>query len=102
MDYTGAYFYNSVANFELNKMEDAENSALKAEHLDLRTRFPQLHVLLAEIFARKKNYATAIAELQSYLELAPHASNAAQLREQLAKLEKLNGAVSAGEKPDHQ
>jgi tetratricopeptide (TPR) repeat protein len=100
LNYAEAYFYNAVANYQLNKIEDAEKSGLKAEHLDLRTRFPQLHVLLAEIFARKNNYATAISELQTYLELAPHAKDADQVRERLAKLEKLNGSVSAGEKPD--
>jgi hypothetical protein len=100
LDCAEAYFYNSVANYKLNKIEDAEKSALKAEHLDLRTRFPQLHLLLAEIFARKNNYATAISEIQTYLELAPHAKDADQAREQLAKLEKLNGSVSTSEKPD--
>ena len=100
LNYAEAYFYNSVANYKLDKIEDAEKSALKAEHLDLRTRFPQLHLLLAEIFARKHNYATAISEIQTYLELAPHAKNADQLREQLAKLEKLNSPVSTSEKPD--
>ncbi len=100
LDCAEAYFYNSVANYKLNKIEDAEKSALKAERLDLRTRFPQLHLLLAEIFARKNNYATAISEIQTYLELAPHAKDADQVREQLAKLEKLNGSVSTSEKPD--
>src|SRR6267378_428647 len=100
LNYADAYFYNTVANYKLNKFEDAEKSGLKAEHLDLRTRFPQLHLLLAEIFARKNNYATAISEIQTYLELAPHAKNADQLREQLAKLEKLNSPVSTSEKPD--
>jgi hypothetical protein len=100
LDYAEAYFYNSVANYKLNKIEDAEKSALKAEHLDLRTRFPQLHLLLAEIFTLKNNYATAVSEIQTYLELAPHAKNADQVREQLAKLEKLNSSVSTSEKPD--
>jgi len=100
LNYAETYFYNSVANYKLNKIEDAEKSALKAEHLDLRTRFPQVHLLLAEIFARKNNYATAILEIQTYLELAPHAKNADQVRERLAKLEKLNGSVSTSEKPD--
>jgi tetratricopeptide (TPR) repeat protein len=86
---TEAYFYNAVANYKLNKIEAAEKSGLKAEHVDLLTRFPQLHLLLAEIFARKNDYATAISEVQTYLELAPHAKNADQAREQLAKLEKL-------------
>ncbi len=96
-----AYFYNAVANYKLNKIEDAEKSGLKAEHLVLLTRFPQLHLLLAEIFARKNDYATAISEIQTYLELAPHAKNADQVRAQLAELEKQNDSVSASEKPDH-
>jgi Tetratricopeptide repeat len=100
LNYADAYFYNAVANYRLNKIEDAEKSGLKAEHLDLRPRFPQLHLLLAEIYARKNNYALAIGEIQTYLELAPHAKEADQAREQLAKLEKLNGSVSTTEKPD--
>jgi tetratricopeptide (TPR) repeat protein len=100
LNYVDAYFYNAVANYKLNKIEDAEKSGLKAEHLDLRPHFPQLHLLLAEIFARKNNYALAISEIQTYLALAPHAKDADQVREQLAKLEKLNGSVSTSEKPD--
>jgi len=99
-DYAKAYFYNSAANYKLNKIEDAERSGLKAERLDVRPRFPQLHLLLAEIFARKNNYATAISETKIYLELSPHAKNADQVREWLAKLEKLNGPVSSSEKTD--
>jgi tetratricopeptide (TPR) repeat protein len=96
-----AYFYNAAANFKLNRMEDAEKSGLKAEHIALLSRFPQLHLLLSEIFARKNDYATAISEIQTYLELAPHARNADQARMQLAELEKLNDSMSTGEKPDH-
>ena len=95
-----AYFFNAVANYKLKNIEAAEKSALKAEHVDLLTHFPQLHVLLAELFARKNDYATAISELQTYLELAPHAKDADQVREQLAKWEKLNGSVSTSESPD--
>jgi hypothetical protein len=100
LSYADAYFYNALANYKLNKIEEAEQSGLKAEHVDLRTRFPQLHLLLAEVFSRKNNYARAISEMQIYLELVPHAEDADQVREQLAKLEKLNGSVSTGEKPD--
>jgi len=100
LNYGDAYFYNAMANYKLNKMEDAEKSGLKAEHVDLRSNFPQLHLLLAEIFARKSNYGMAIAQLETYLELAPHGEDADQVREQLAKLEKLNGSVSTSEKPD--
>jgi tetratricopeptide (TPR) repeat protein len=100
LDYAEAYFYNSAANYKLNKIEAAEKSGLKAERLDVRPRFPQLHLLLAEIFARKNNYPSAISETRIYLELAPHAKDADQVRERLAKLEKLNVPVSSSEKTD--
>jgi len=93
LDYAQVYFYNALANYKLNKIEEAERSGLKAEHMDLRPRFPQLHLLLAEIFAGKKNYPVAISELQTYLELVPNAKNADQAREWLGKLVKLNGSV---------
>jgi tetratricopeptide (TPR) repeat protein len=96
-----AYFYNAVANYKLNKIEDAEKSGLKAEHIVPFARFPQLHLLLAEIFVRKNDYPAAISEIQTYLELAPHAKNADQVRAQLAELEKLNDSASTSEKPDH-
>ena len=94
-----AYFYNAVANYKLNRVEEAEKSARKAEHVDLRTNFPQLHLLLADIFAGKNNYPAAISELQAYLELVPHAKDRDQVREELAKLEKLNHSAPSSEKP---
>ena len=99
LNYTEAYFYNAVANYKLKKFADAERSGLKAEQVDLPTRFPQVHLLLGEIFARKNDYAIAISEIQTYLELVPQAKDADQIRERLANLEKLNGSVSASEKP---
>ena len=94
-----AYFYNAVANYNLKHIEEAEKSARKAERVDLPTHFPQLHVLLAEIFAQKKNYAVAISELRAYLELVPHAKDQDQVREQLAEWEKLNRSAPPSEKP---
>ena len=100
MDYSEAYFYNAAASFSLNRFEDAEKSALKAERLDLRSRFPQLHLLLAQIFARKNNYATAISEIQAYLDFAPNAGDAAQMRKWMEDLKKRNASEVASEKPD--
>jgi tetratricopeptide (TPR) repeat protein len=98
-DPAAAYFYNAAANYKLNKIEEAEKSARKAVHMDASSSFPQLHLLLAEISARKKNYGVAIAELRSYLELAPHAKDGDVVREQLAKLEKLNGSAPVSASP---
>jgi hypothetical protein len=100
-DCSEAYYYIAVAYYKLNRIDEAEKSGLKAEHILLITHFPQLHLLLAEIFAEKHNYATAIAELQTYLELVPHAKDADQVREMLGKLKSLNGSESASKNPDH-
>ena len=89
-NFAEAYFFNAAANYSLGKFEDAEKSALKAEHVDLRTQFPQLHLLLSKIYVLKKDYPNAVSELQTYLELVPAAKDADELREQLAQLEKLN------------
>jgi regulator of sirC expression with transglutaminase-like and TPR domain len=54
-----------------------------------------VHLLLAEIFARKNNYAMAISEMKTYLELVPHAKDGVRVREQLAELERLHGLAPA-------
>jgi hypothetical protein len=36
-NYADAYFYNAMANYKLNKIEEAEKSGLKAEHLEPTT-----------------------------------------------------------------
>jgi tetratricopeptide (TPR) repeat protein len=94
-----AYFFNAVANYKLNKTEEAEKSARKAEHVDLRHNFPQLHVLLAKILAGKKNYAVAISELHTYLAFVPHPKDEDEVRQYLAGLEELNRAAQNSEKP---
>jgi tetratricopeptide (TPR) repeat protein len=96
MNYADIYFYNAFANFRLDRLEDAEKSALKAEqHIDLNARIPKVHLLLAEIFARKKDYAMAISEIRRYLELVPQAKESDRLRERLVEFERLNAAGSA-------
>ena len=97
LDYAEAYFYNAAANFNLNRMDEAEKSGMHAERLDLRPRFPQLRLLMAEIFVRKNEYPAAVDQLQMYLTIAPTGKNADSAREELAKLEKMSGAGPASE-----
>jgi hypothetical protein len=97
-NFAEAYFFNAAANYSLGRFEDAEKSALKAEHVDLRTQFPELHLLLSKIYVLKKDYSNAISQLQTYLELAPSAKDAGELREQLTQLEKLSDQYSAPQK----
>jgi hypothetical protein len=96
-----AYFYNATANYHLNKMDAAEKSALKAERIALPANFPELHLLLAAIYANRDDYGHAIAELKSYLDMAPHAANAEQVRAKVAELEKLSESMPLKAPPEH-
>lgn len=98
-NYAEAYFYNALANYKVKNFAEAERNAVKAEHL--LGRSPELHLLLSDIFARRNDYPAAIAEMQTYLEIVPHASNTDQVRARMTELKKQNDSLSNGEKDDH-
>jgi hypothetical protein len=54
VDFPTAYFYNAVANFNLQNVEAAEKSALEAQKLDTRHQIAQMATLLDAINAAKK------------------------------------------------
>jgi len=85
-NYGETYYYNAVANYQLNQFDAAEKSARRAEQLLARSA--ELHVLMGEILARKRDYASAASELKTYLELDPHAKDAEQIRGRIAELER--------------
>jgi tetratricopeptide (TPR) repeat protein len=94
-DYPQAYYFNSVANYNLHNMEAAEKSALAAERLDTRHAFPKVSHLLGLILASRKDYTGAAERLKAYLKLAPEATDAAMVRSQLAEVEKVTAATAA-------
>ena len=96
------YFYNAMANFHLNHFAEAEKSGLMVEKLDMQPRFPQVRLLLADLFGRKNNYPAAILELQTYLELVPGDKDAAQIHARLAKLQQLLASSSPTDSPSPQ
>jgi Tfp pilus assembly protein PilF len=88
-DYPLAWFHNAVANYNLNRMDPAEQSALKAERLDTRHRYPQAGYLVGLIRMNRRDYKSAADYIRGYLKQAPDAPDAAQARQQLAKIEAL-------------
>jgi len=91
-DYPQAYFFNSVANYNLQNIEAAEKSALAAERLDTRHAIPKVSHLLGMILAMKKDYPGAADRFKAYLKFAPDAPDAARVRTQLAEVEKITAA----------
>ena len=97
-DYPQAFFFNSVANYNLRNMEVAEKSALAAERLDTRHAVPQVSHLLGVILAMKKDYAGATERFRAYLKFAPDAQDAPKVRSALAEMEKITAASAAAPK----
>lgn len=100
-DYPQAYFFNSVANLNLRKLDAAERSAREGLKLDAQNRIPRMKHLLGVILANKQDYHGAAEQLRAYL---PHAANdqeAESIRKQLAELDRLTGrsAAPSAERP---
>ena len=94
VDFPAAFYYNSLANYRLGNMEQAERSARQAETLGAQHAFPQVNLLLGVMLANKRDYADAAEQLRSYLKAAPTAPNADKVRQQLAEVERLQAAES--------
>jgi Tetratricopeptide repeat len=94
-DYPQAFFFNSVANYNLQNFEAAEKSALVAERLDTRHAMPKVSHILGMLLAMRKDYVGAAERFKAYLQFAPTADDAAKVRSQLAEVEKITAASAA-------
>jgi len=92
VDFPAAFFYNSLANYRLGNMEQAEKSAHKAETLGAQRSFPLVSLLLGVMLANRQEYAEAAEHFRAYLRAVPTAPNAEQVRQQLGEVEKLGAA----------
>jgi tetratricopeptide (TPR) repeat protein len=85
--YPQTIFLNAVANYNLHNIDRAEESARRAQKLDINHQIPQISHVLGVILAERRNYAAAAAEMRDYLKFAPEASDAAEVRSQIEQLE---------------
>jgi tetratricopeptide (TPR) repeat protein len=82
-----AYFFSAIAYFNLNRLTEAENRALKAEEIDRNRRQPMVQFLLAQIYEAKHNPTDAASHLREYLELAPDSEGSDVLKRHLAEIQ---------------
>jgi tetratricopeptide (TPR) repeat protein len=92
-DYPQAFYFNSVANFNLKNVEAAEKSAREAARLDTRHQYPKSSHLLGVILAQRHDFSAAADEFRNYLKFAPGASDAETVKKQLDEVEKLSAAA---------
>ena len=87
-DFPNAFYYNAVANSQLNKLDLAEKSAREAVKLDTAHRSPRATYVLGIILAQKQNFSEAAEDLRAYLTMAPNSTDVETVRKQLAEIEK--------------
>jgi Tfp pilus assembly protein PilF len=90
--YPLAYFFNAAANYNLGKLDAAEQSARKFQQMDTAHTRPDIATLLASILAEKHQYAEAAQLYRDYLAARPDAPNAAALKSEAQRLEGLSAA----------
>lgn len=88
-EYPTMYFYNSVANLNLQKLDEAEKSAREARKLDAKNRIPKIDHVLGIILAQKRDLPGAKDSLSAYLKASPNAGDADAVKKQLEQIDKL-------------
>ena len=82
-----AYFYRSMALFNLNKLGEAEKAGTIASGLDTSNHQPAVHFLLAQIYAAEGDLASAKAEIRQFLKVNNDRERSDAAKQYLAKLE---------------
>jgi len=94
VSYPEAYLVNALAYYYLEDMVAAERSARKGLRLDLTNQFPMLHLVLANVLARKQDEPGSLDAMRQYVKAAPKAADAPIVRARIQEKEKLLKAVN--------
>jgi len=102
LDFPMAFFYNAVANYNLQKMDAAEKSAREVVKMDGRHQLPRASHLLGIILAQKQDLSGAREHMSNYVKFAPNAPDIDSVKQDLAKIEKMLGATASTAAPQQQ
>jgi Tfp pilus assembly protein PilF len=83
----GVFYYNSLANFYLQRLPAAESSGLRAIDETSGAQKAQMHFLLAKIYEQKGDRSAEAAQLRKFVELEPHSAEADAARKILSQIE---------------
>jgi len=82
-----ALYYSAAANFHLRHLPDAEEHARAAADLDSWHHLPQVHLLLANIYAAKGDPHSEETQLKQFLKVASNSPDAITARSMLKGLQ---------------
>ena len=91
------YFFDALANYNLRNWDAAEKSARRLQKLDTQHRYIKIDRILGSLLANREDYAGAAEQMREYLKFAGDAKDAAEVRAQLAELEKRAAIDGSGD-----
>jgi tetratricopeptide (TPR) repeat protein len=86
------WYYNAVANLQLKKMDEAQNSAQKSVALDPQHTIPGAERIIAVVLAKKGDYPGALEHLRKCFAYTPKGPEADLLKKQIAFLQSKTSA----------
>lgn len=87
-----ASFIQAAADLQLNRIDEAQKSAMTAER-EPHQSFPQVHVVLAQIFVSKQDYPSAAGEMRAYLKEAPQGNFAVEIKKSLDQIDQTTAST---------
>jgi hypothetical protein len=88
------YLLNAVANYDLQRFDDAEKTAVRGLEVDSAHRIPKLEHIEAMILAQKHDYPGAAEHMRNYLRLSPGAADVSVAQRQLQQFEQLSSKAN--------
>jgi Tfp pilus assembly protein PilF len=85
-----AYFLNAAANYNLQKLAPAEESAKRFKSMDTQHSHPDVCLLLSYLLSARQDYAGAAHEIRDYLALVPNSPDAESLKNEAKRYEDLS------------
>jgi tetratricopeptide (TPR) repeat protein len=88
VDFPIAYFYNSVANLNMQKLDAAEKSVSELLKMDPQHRIAKAEHVMAVILAQKSDWEKSATHFRTFIELAGPSGDVELAKKQLAEVEK--------------
>jgi Tfp pilus assembly protein PilF len=85
-----SYFLDAVANYNLQKLAPAEESAKRFKSMDTQHSHPDVCLLLSYLYSAKQDYAGAAREIREYLSIRPNSPDAESLKNEAKRFEDLS------------
>jgi tetratricopeptide (TPR) repeat protein len=92
-NYSQFWFYNGVAKYHLNKIDDAENSMVQGIKVDLAHRVPKLEYVLGLIRMQKGDRTGAAEHLHKYIAMVPTGPEAEDAQKKIQEVENASAAT---------